>query len=469
MALSFEQEPNGDSIKTPVATNYTPIIPYTLYRDSSIASLFYYKLVLSVYTGTSEVAANIVAKFKQRRNNYSVDVAADKARAIFNIRDIVNTQLKNTYYDSWDSTIPYNPIWELGSAVTTKVFSPNNSQLLEFYVKGYEEYSSISGDTPTEETGDAVNDTKKYMSATIDLFRARGSDDFQDGPLEAFKLDSTSGRILTDVPTTPKPSKITNVLIPDNAKFITVRVEDYHCIAFFNGVDDMGSDPMRVSVIWFSGTIGIEANSYFNNDATAGGADPTTGTSLTTPKQLLYLGIGPRNLEEQTIQSSLKPSTNTTADGYIVTFWDNATSGGSQISEPLVFLIDYGINAIGQTCEQYNVVRLGWINSLGCWDFYNFTMKSTQKIDIEREEWESLLGAYHTDMYKYSNVDRGKETKKTKAKMETIINTDWIYEEEVPLFESLLKSTEVYIVNAKGAYYPLHTQDKLPRENQDLL
>jgi hypothetical protein len=48
MALSFEQEPISDSTTSPVITNWTPIVPYVLYRNVSIASLFYYKLVLEI-------------------------------------------------------------------------------------------------------------------------------------------------------------------------------------------------------------------------------------------------------------------------------------------------------------------------------------------------------------------------------------------------------------------------------------
>ena len=43
MGLSFVQYPVTESDKVPVLTNWTPLIGWMLYRDASIASLFYYK------------------------------------------------------------------------------------------------------------------------------------------------------------------------------------------------------------------------------------------------------------------------------------------------------------------------------------------------------------------------------------------------------------------------------------------
>ena len=61
--LEWVQKPTNTTYKVPVITNWNPLIGYMLYRNASIASLFYYKLVLEVYTGTSAVAANLIAYF----------------------------------------------------------------------------------------------------------------------------------------------------------------------------------------------------------------------------------------------------------------------------------------------------------------------------------------------------------------------------------------------------------------------
>ena len=49
MGLSFIQEPVDTADKVPVITNWNPVIGYMLYEDT-ISGLFYYKLVLEVYS-----------------------------------------------------------------------------------------------------------------------------------------------------------------------------------------------------------------------------------------------------------------------------------------------------------------------------------------------------------------------------------------------------------------------------------
>ena len=41
-SIAFVQEPIGDSTKSPVITNWNPIVPYTVHQDD-ISSLFYFK------------------------------------------------------------------------------------------------------------------------------------------------------------------------------------------------------------------------------------------------------------------------------------------------------------------------------------------------------------------------------------------------------------------------------------------
>ena len=99
MALSFDQEPILNTDKIPVITNWNPVIGFMLYQSSSIASFFYYKLVFEVYIGASVTASLLIGKMKQRRNGAAVDIASNKARAYFDLRDIVNSQLVDTIYD----------------------------------------------------------------------------------------------------------------------------------------------------------------------------------------------------------------------------------------------------------------------------------------------------------------------------------------------------------------------------------
>ena len=95
-SISFEQKPVNTTSKVPVITNWTPLIGYMVYQDD-ISGLFYFKLILEVRL--DDASGTLLGKVKQRRNGYSPDVAANEARAFFDLRDIVNSQLINTVID----------------------------------------------------------------------------------------------------------------------------------------------------------------------------------------------------------------------------------------------------------------------------------------------------------------------------------------------------------------------------------
>ena len=126
MALSFVQEPVDATEKVPVITNWTPLIGYMLYQ-SSVVGYFYHKLILEIRI--DDATGTLLGKVKQRRNGYSDDIANNRARAYFDLRDIVNTQLVNTVYDQNQSGAPFESIHTLGSntGATTKIFSQNGN------------------------------------------------------------------------------------------------------------------------------------------------------------------------------------------------------------------------------------------------------------------------------------------------------------------------------------------------------
>ena len=139
MAFAFVQEPIGDSGTIPVITNWTPIVPYTVYRSDSIASYYFYKIVLEVRL--DDASGTLLAKIKQRRNGHAADISSNYARAIFDLRDVVNSQLEDTIEDVGTAT---KSIHTIGANTATLPFSQNNNQVKEIYVKAYEFYSTAA-------------------------------------------------------------------------------------------------------------------------------------------------------------------------------------------------------------------------------------------------------------------------------------------------------------------------------------
>ena len=175
MALQFYQSPKDSSGNALTITNYTPLIGYTLYYDSSIASFFYYQLVLEVRLNNA--SGTILGIIKQRRNGYSQDITNAYARAFFDLRDLVNSQLVPTIFDQNDSGVPFNTIHTLGKNTSDKPFSLNGdskegkTQIQEIFVKGYQQYSTTANASPELVLTGAVDDTLYYLEASLPLKR----------------------------------------------------------------------------------------------------------------------------------------------------------------------------------------------------------------------------------------------------------------------------------------------------------
>ena len=176
MALSWEQYPVEESDKVPVLTNWTPLIGWMLYQ-SNVASYFYHKLIVEVRL--DDASGTLIAKMKQRRNGYSVDVAGNAARAFFDLRDIANSVLVDTVFDQNDTGIPFRTIHKVGANTAAKPFSVNGdnttdkTQMQLLHVKGYEEYSTSASASPQEQPGTSVTDVEFFTAASLPLMTAR--------------------------------------------------------------------------------------------------------------------------------------------------------------------------------------------------------------------------------------------------------------------------------------------------------
>ena len=228
-SISFVQEPIGDSTKSPVITNWTPMIGYMVYQDD-ISGLFYFKLILEVRL--DDASGTLIAKIKQRRNGFADDITNNDARAFFDLRDIVNSQLEDTIADVGTST---KSIHTIGSNTATLPFSQNNNQLKTIFVKAYQEYSSSASAIPSEETTPTVNDTKFYISASLDLNTARGTADFQDTAFSSYSLSGSAKLFLSDV----QEQGFDLAVSGSTGRLNYIQSTDYHTIGFLNGVTDL--------------------------------------------------------------------------------------------------------------------------------------------------------------------------------------------------------------------------------------
>jgi hypothetical protein len=222
-----------------------------------------------------------------------------------------------------------------------------------------------------------------------------------------------------------------------------VRESDYHTIAFLNDNANFDSDIERILIKYYdSAGSQIGSTQQITNITAHGGANPTSATN-TDIERLVYFGSGPANLQASTVT----PVGGSSGDARPSNFsnWAYYTIQGSDNSAVVKTAPYYFIKQDG-SCKGFNVRRLAWRNSLGCYDYFNFKMKSTQTINVERDKYNTMLGIWNENKWKYNNTQRGVTTRKTTAILRETLNTDWISEEDANLLEKLIMSTDVYVV-----------------------
>ena len=443
-SISFVQEPVDTASKVPVITNWTPIIGYMLYQDD-ISSLFYFKLIMEIRL--TDASGTLLGKVKQRRNGYAADVAADEARAFFDVKDILNSYLVDTVYDQNDATAPFKTIHKLGANTDTKIFSKNGDQIsgktqvATIYVKGYQEYSLAANISPTENAGTSVNDTLRYMRAALPLMTARSTDTdyIQSNAFTTFSMLDDESRFLSDLKTLiHRVPDIGLDAQTDGSRYSYVQDDDYYTVAFLNDTTNFGSEIDRFKVTLRNGNTSL-AYAYFDVDSN-GGIAPDDG-SLADNGRLLYFGCGPGNLDVQNIQTTVRPSNQPT--------WNSIgiypqTSGGGLAGHGIILVRESARQ--DASCKGFKVRRLAWVNSVGGYDYFNFNKKSTQTIEVKRDNYETLLGNYSENVFTYTNTQRGKRTRKVDSILKEVLQTGWLPEAHVEIIESLVQSSRIDIL-----------------------
>ena len=450
-SISFVQKPVNTTSKVPVITNWTPLIGYMVYQDD-ISGLFYFKLILEVRL--DDASGTLLGKVKQRRNGYSPDVAANEARAFFDLRDIANSVLVDTVFDQNDSGQPFRTIHKIGVNTAAKPFSVNGdrntdgTQIQTIYVKAYQQYSSTASAIPAEDTSPTVNDTLYYLQASLPLLTARStsSDYVQGTDFNVFNGNSATDRFLSDVETSAGDYNVSGYIN-------YIQEADYHTVAFLNDNDNFDSDIYRIYIKYYdsSGSEiaygGVAGTNYIENRDNNGGWKPNDSEGTENDKyRLLYFGAGAGNLQGQSDNTDLRPSAFSNWAYYTIQGFDEA---GTPAAKTALY---YFIKQDG-SCKGFKVRRLAWRNSVGGYDYFNFKKKSTQTVEVQQDNYSTMLGTFNGSRWRYNNTQRGKKTRQTTAILKETLNTDWINEQDANLLEKLIMSTDVYIVeNADTTY-----------------
>jgi hypothetical protein len=108
---------------------------------------------------------------------------------------------------------------------------------------------------------------------------------------------------------------------------------------------------------------------------------------------------------------------------------------------------------------RFDKVRLGWTNSRGGWDYFNFTKRSEESYSVERKRYRKVVGNYgtadETTAFGFNTYDRGLTERSPFVEKMLRIRTDFLTEGQFEYLKNLIYSESVYIISNKGEATPV--------------
>lgn len=397
MGYSVTQEPG-----TIVGTGQ-PII-FTVYDTDVAGTVYKYKYLCDIYINGSKIA-----RLKQSPNASDV--------GIFDISRVVNSFLSPTLVNQGITT---NSIHTLPLGDAGDPYSTNDSTLESVICKFGDEQSTSATTSPTV-TADRITESTRYAFQGAVPYNAGINYDFDE-----FTPDDSAARFLTDMP----DYTIQNETIPTSNN-------EWRTMAFINDGTSGAINRVYVNIYNSSDVLLNTSNDYFDNTAANGGQAPASVSADT--ERILYVGVGIKNLNVQSLHTDMRLSNHATASYYEVY---GTNSSDAQKTTKYRFSVD------GNECV-FPMVELAWKNRLGQWDYFTLKKKNTKTLNTTRTSMERTLGTYNATTYAENSFDRGTATLSADAIYSETANTDYLTEKQAEWIEELFTSKNVYMIDTQ--------------------
>mgnify|MGYP003113341181 FL=1 len=440
MAYTIEQKPNQ------LAGANNPMI-FVLKESTSIINDAKFKYVAKIYKSTTNASTwTLLTTIKVHKNNAGVGII-DIHKIVRSSLETQETNVGNIAADTIDGSIH-----SIGISDTSNSYSQNTSQVVGIKVEGGYEKATSQTAAPvlTLPSGgvDGASEIIYSIPATTPFTKTASN-------VGGLDIDGTNNPLTNYIPSGATKKFLTNAPRVQFVRGSSTAADniDELTIAFINdGLITDGDVLVKMAIEYYNSSGGqIGSTKYFTNDVASGGK----ATADDVKNSLLYFGCGTANLQNQVDVNDAQPSDFTDWAYYVIY---GADGSGNQETDKYYFY-RYGSGATvddrHQSCTRYDNIRLAWRNRLGAWDYMNFRGKSTESVDIKKEEMEKVVGSWNSATFDYENYDRGRETLFTEAKRKLVVNSDWLNEDEGAWLEELFTSTNVHLLADNSIVYPM--------------
>jgi|TARA_R110002020_G_scaffold101179_1_gene238609 hypothetical protein len=413
MATLIEQQPLYTSTTGQVAVGADVI--FAVSNNNIVATETKVKFIAEVHISRGlppnlNTSNNLAGTFKTTPNNAGI--------GIFNFSNIVENYVKadnmaalGSSYKGTETDIDnHHPIHLIDK------FSLNMNSIRYLAIQFRIEYlgaTNCAGDQNNdivrEACGEEVNSTtftlmNGYVKET-DILTKQGDNFGYD--LNEFIITVSSDKFLSNAPTARYAAK-----------------EDYGTIAYLAGDSSLTS--IEVDINHAGGIANLSFPRTLNNGA-------YNGWSANTDKNLVYFGCYPGNLREN-YDFNFYLDTMTSYEIY------GLLSTGASVPGPT-------INIQCPDLKGYAPIRLAWLNQWGVWDYYTFNKKSVKSLSTKGTTYNQLAGTWNESAYRLDSYKGGKKSFRVNATETIKMNTDFVNEDHNTMFEELMNSPEVYILD----------------------
>jgi hypothetical protein len=399
----YPQVPVGQEVIF-VVSNSTIVAGFTNVRF--IADVYISDTIPSSITTTSVPTAT----FKTTPNNAGV--------GIFDFRQVVEN------YVSADN-MAYN--FSEYKGVSTTDNTPHAIHIIDKYSRNKKaarwltiqfkiQYTDASGNVVIPEVEFEVSENYQllngYLKYTDQLSISNNDFGFD---LGNFNLSSPTDKFLTNAPKTQY-----------------ANLEDYGTLAFL--APDAALSYIKLK---YFNSANVQIGTEDVDRLGANGAF-TGPYSSRIYQQLMYFGCFPANLRNWSSTFIALVTAGTINGGSIVVqAFDDSDDAISKA---------YTINVNCPDLKGFESIRLCWLNQWGVWDYYTFNKKSARNISTKGSTYEQLAGTWNEAAYRVDSYKGGKKAFRVNATEKITMNTDFVSESENVMFEELINSPEVYIL-----------------------
>ena len=411
MATIIEQEPLYSQL--PVGQD----VVFTVSNNTIVANQTKVKFIAEVHitnTFPTFTSSTLVGTFKTTPNNVGV--------GMFNFRNIVEN------YVSADNMARLNSSYK---GVTTTADTPHPLHLIDKYSGNINAMRYMAIQFKIEYLGADANYPDVVNIDTGQSAQLSGSYSLFNGYLKySDKINLLNSNFGYDL-TSYNLSSSTDSFLTNTPVDLYANLEDYGTLAFLAPNDNLSFIRLTYKDS-SSSTIGTEDINRTQANGAYNGFNDYIGMSL------IYFGCYPANLQNWSSTFQALVAAGTIQGGSIqIVAWNNS---GGRISKK------YTINLNCPDLKGFESIRLTWLNQWGVWDYYTFTKKSTRSISTKGTTYTQLEGTWNESTYRLNGYKGGKKSFRVNATEKIKMNTNFVSEEYNTIFEELINSPEVYIL-----------------------